>query len=113
MSRQKISAKNGFTLIELIIVIAILSILSFIAIPRYTEYKRTAEINADKATCKTIYDTIMILKSENKVINNTTIGNLIQGGWPIPQSPNGNEFKYTLSPISVYTDTPGVQHPSS
>ena len=48
--------KKGFTLIELIIVIAIIAILAAIAIPNFLAIQRKARVKADIATGKTIYD---------------------------------------------------------
>lgn len=46
---ENISNKNGFTLVELMIVVAIVSILSAIAIPQFDKY-RSKSFNAAAAT---------------------------------------------------------------
>ena len=46
--------KKGFTLIEMVIVIAILGILIAIAVPRLAGFRDSAQVAADEATAETI-----------------------------------------------------------
>ncbi|NLY82063.1 MAG: prepilin-type N-terminal cleavage/methylation domain-containing protein [Clostridiales bacterium] len=54
--KKKISDKkaNGFTIIELIIVISILGVIAAIAIPRLTVFKNLAEEKMCNANRKTV-----------------------------------------------------------
>lgn len=46
--------KKGFTLIELIVVLAVLAIIMAIAVPRFTGVREQAKIDADMATLASI-----------------------------------------------------------
>lgn len=67
MSINKRSKKKGFTLIELIIVIAIIAILAAIAIPNFLAIQRKAKVNADIATAKNIYDATAVMITDGQV----------------------------------------------
>lgn len=59
--------KKGFTLIELIIVIAIIAILAAVALPKFGEVRKNANIKADIANAKTIHNVTMSLIAEDKI----------------------------------------------
>ncbi|MCE5221057.1 MAG: prepilin-type N-terminal cleavage/methylation domain-containing protein [Clostridium sp.] len=52
--------KKGFTLVELIIVIAIIAILASIAIPKFAEIREDANVKADIATAKAIQSAVTV-----------------------------------------------------
>ncbi|MDV4149363.1 prepilin-type N-terminal cleavage/methylation domain-containing protein [Clostridium sp. AL.422] len=53
--------KKGFTLIELIIVIAIIAILAAIAIPKFGDVRKKANISADIANAKQIQGAVSMV----------------------------------------------------
>lgn len=59
--------KKGFTLIELIIVIAIIAILAAIAIPKFGEVRKNANVKSDVANAKTIANAVTALIAEGTV----------------------------------------------
>lgn len=67
MKRQNVLSKKkkkkGFTLIELIIVMAIMAILAAIAIPKFTEFKNTANKKHDITTGRTIANVVNTLNA--------------------------------------------------
>ena len=57
---MKLSNKKGFTLIELIIVIAILGIIALIAIPNLAGIRQRSQVSADKRTAEQIGKAVRI-----------------------------------------------------
>lgn len=71
MSNKLIKKKKGFTLIELIIVMAILVILATAALPRLGGITVKAKKSADIANARTIVNAISILQAEGKIDEGT------------------------------------------
>ncbi len=92
--------KRGFTLIELIVVLAVLAIILAIAIPRFVTIQDESRIKADAATAEQIIKAARLMEARRNDGNATTDG--ASGNWddkimawPTPESGGKFELDYT------------------
>lgn len=119
---KKHSEKNkGFSLVELIIVVAIMAILMGVMAPQYLRYVEKAKIRTDDAVIDAIYEgamnALMSPTFHNKVDTLPTVkilqGGLIEISGMVSSVPDANELLKTEIYASVYgvTEESEIKNP--
>lgn len=96
---KRYKRRNGFTLIEMVIVITIIGILSSIAVTKYSTVQENAKKNADYATASNLATAALISISdgnESVDVDSLVTNKYIQFA-PEPKSVKGGSFTITSS----------------
>ena len=75
MKLIKKNNKKGFTLIELVIVIAILAILALILVPAISKYVENANTTKNQASARTIYTNAVLANATIQYAEDATVEN--------------------------------------
>ena len=78
---SKLKNKKGFTLIELIVVLAVLAIIMAIAVPRFLGVQKSAKVDSDEAILASIAKLAELEYVRNNNVAVTDITNLVKNNF--------------------------------
>ena len=97
--KKRLSNRKGFTLVELLVVVAIIGILAAIAVPRFTDASNSAKVAKIQADLRTIDSAIAIYYAKNNAYPSAT---------DIVDATNGTLSSFPTPPTGVTTTVPNV-----
>ena len=107
--------RKGFTLIELVIVVAIIGILALMVIPQFGRVTEEAKVQTFIRNCKTVISGIGVWQASHDgdmPADTDELSSVINGGWAsITSSPSGAIYSYSGDLFTAsYEDGSGITH---
>jgi type IV pilus assembly protein PilA len=91
---------KGFTLIELMIVVAIIGILAAIAIPNFVKFQCRSKQSEAKGNLKALYVAMESYRAEYDTYTSSECGAACDGANPVGFAPKGGKIRYTYNQTS-------------
>lgn len=98
MNKIKTNKRKGFTLIELVIVVAIIGILSLMIIPQFNNVTEDAREKTWRSNCTTVSSAVAMYQAGHNgdfPADKDALKDYIAGGAPADGNPEGSKYNYT------------------
>lgn len=105
--KEKGKAKKGFTLIELMIVVAIIGILAAIAIPKFADLIRKSNEGATKGNLGSVRSALSIYYGDQEGVYPNTPAALTTGGNYLDMVPNAKTPNYHTDGSAILLSNSG------
>jgi type IV pilus assembly protein PilA len=106
---KQLKGQKGFTLIELMIVVAIIGILAAIAIPNFLAYQAKSKQSEAKVSLGAIFTSVVAFQAESNPTTFMPVTNVQEIGWGPSGNPRYSFWYYAAGAVARMAPLTGPQ----